>query len=51
MWHTDCVYGEDNLINFLQISINIRLNYAPFLTLASCFQAYVVGIVFHKHPL
>ena len=57
IWHTDGVYGVDDLINIWQISIYIRLNYVPFLTLASCFHVIfrgklcVGGIVLHKHPL
>ena len=36
IWHTDCVQGLDDLINFLSNSVNILLNYLPFQTLAFC---------------
>ena len=36
IWHTSSVQGVDNMISFRQNSVNIWLNYVPFLTLAFC---------------
>ena len=31
-WHIECIQGVDDLIKFWQNSVNIWLNYLPFLT-------------------